>query len=938
MLNRFNKRAEHMKSVNYFNNDFKGITKDDKNPITTKITKKNKDSHKNDSNKNINENLKSQKKQERDVSKKAIKIPQNPQNKKPENHSNTNTNHKDNNKNININKDSNTNANNKDSNKNNNINKDSNSNNNTNHKDSNKNININKDSNSNNNTNHKDSNKNININKDSNSNNNSNHKDNINANNIINIKNNNKDNKDNIIKNNENDDYFKRIEQKLRQNSESKNQYKQKKAKNNDFLKAGINLNFDDNPIFSSNSKEKDDIKRNFFDKKEYNKINNFNYINSNRENISNIPKLLNEKSSKNRNNEPYIIKEKESEKGTFKKNLSKNAFQNINKNIEEKDYKRTSVKKLTYQSQIEIKDEKMISAFSIEKKRTLKNSVKDPLSLKNSLKDSLKRSNTFGRKSINNSINNTIIPLLNRTKENNCFLNVIIQSLFNLGEFRKNLLENNPEIGKISSIGRELYNLFNSYINEQQKYKDNKNQIEPVLSVNEFRKTLNNKFNLYRPGESGDPMEAIGYILDEIHIKYCRINGIKKDIEDCKCPSHQHFFLKLVEILSCPNCNNKKVQRFDKDCFMFNIFIKDITNKLHGKNFNSYKLKLFSKLKEHNETYDNENKTKIPGCNCSPKVISLYEKKIKLNGPSSIYLIINITWAEEFPNMMEILKCYALIPMREPIENLFTFGEDIKTKINDVFYLKSIILYGIYHYVCIIYVKDQKRWAIIDDKTIKYIYKYNDLIDFLLRNHLMPVGIIYSKDRNDVISEAEIKSNMLSKEDYTKLYQFCKEVDVRRGLKVSDIVLSKNSFNENNENYLNNNYFYNSIISFTNTNNTIKKSITNKNLNNGQKTDKNNLSPNNLNNKDNNSSNKNLYVYNKDNNIEQTEEEKNKFNFDMLKGRKVLGDFSNNNLKGGIVILSSSLNDNPNNEKSGQTKEESDFYELGKNYVDDDK
>ena len=921
MLNRFKKRADPIKSVNYFNNDFKGITKDDKNPITTIITKKNKDSHKNDSNKNINENLKSQKKQERDVSKKAIKIPQNPQNKKPENHSNTNTNHNDSNKNINTNKDSKTN---------------------TNHKDSNKNININKDSNSNsnNNTNHKNSNKNININNIDSNKNNSNNKDNINANNIINIKNNNKDNKDNIVKNNENDVYQKKLEQKLRQNSESKNQFNQKKVKKNDFLKGSINLNYDPvdpvDPVFSPNSKEKDDIKRNFFDKKEYNKINNFNYINSNRENISNIPKLLNEKSSKNRNNEPYIIKEKESEKGTFKKNLSKNAFQNINKNIEEKDYKRTSVKKLTYQSQIEIKDEKMISAFSIEKKQTLKNSVKDPLSLKNSLKDSLKRSNTFGRKSINNSINNTIIPLLNRTKENNCFLNVIIQSLFNLGEFRKNLLENNPEIGKKSSIGRELYNLFNSYINEQQKYKDNKNQIEPVLSVNEFRKTLNNKFNLYRPGESGDPMEAIGYILDEIHRKYCGINGIKKDIEDCKCPSHQHFFLKLVEILSCPNCNNKKVQRFDKDCFMFNIFIKDITNKLHGKNFNSYKLKLFSKLKEHNETYDNENKTKIPGCNCSPKVISLYEKKIKLNGPSSIYLIINITWAEEFPNMMEILKCYALIPMREPIENLFTFGEDIKTKINDVFYLKSIILYGIYHYVCIIYVKDQKRWAIIDDKTIKYIYKYNDLIDFLLRNHLMPVGIFYSKDRNDVISEAEIKSNMLSKEDYTKLYQFCKEVDVRRGLKVSDIVLSKNSFNENNENYLNNNYFYNSIISFTNTNNTIKKSITNKNLNNGQKTEKNNLNPNNLNNKDNNSSNKNLYVYNKDNNIEQTEEEKNKLNFDILKGRKVLGDFSNNNLKGGIVILSSSLNDNPNNEKSGQTKEESDFYEFGKNYVDD--
>ena len=121
--------------------------------------------------------------------------------------------------------------------------------------------------------------------------------------------------------------------------------------------------------------------------------MNNFNYINSNRENNSNLPKLLNEKTSKNRNNEPYILKEKESEKAAFKKNISKNVFQNTNKNIEEREQKRTSMKKLTYQSQIAIKDEKMISAFNIEKKQSLKNSMKDSSSLKNSLKDSLKRS-----------------------------------------------------------------------------------------------------------------------------------------------------------------------------------------------------------------------------------------------------------------------------------------------------------------------------------------------------------------------------------------------------------------------------------------------------------------------------------------------------------------------------------------------------------------
>jgi hypothetical protein len=164
---------------------------------------------------------------------------------------------------------------------------------------------------------------------------------------------------------------------------------------------------------------------------------------------------------------------------------------------------------------------------------------------------------------------------------------------------------------------------------------------------------------------------------------------------------------------------------------------------------------------------------------------------------------------------MQEILKSYCLIPISDNIEKLFTFGEDLKTKINDIFYIKAIILYGIYHYVCVLYMKDQKKWAVIDDKTIKYISKYYDLIDFLLRNHLMPVGLVYSKERKDEISESEIKANSLSKEEYRKLYDFCKEVDVRRGLKISEIVVSKNSFNENNENYLNNNYFYKSVISF---------------------------------------------------------------------------------------------------------------------------
>ena len=79
----------------------------------------------------------------------------------------------------------------------------------------------------------------------------------------------------------------------------------------------------------------------------------------------------------------------------------------------------------------------------------------------------------------------------------------------------------------------------------------------------------------------------------------------------------------------------------------MYNIYIKDLMNKLHGKSYNSFKLKLFQKLKEFNETYEENKKNKIPGCTCDERLMEFYQKKIKIMGPISTYLIINITWAE---------------------------------------------------------------------------------------------------------------------------------------------------------------------------------------------------------------------------------------------------------------------------------------------------
>ena len=49
-----------------------------------------------------------------------------------------------------------------------------------------------------------------------------------------------------------------------------------------------------------------------------------------------------------------------------------------------------------------------------------------------------------------------------------------------------------------------------------------------------------------------------------------------------------------------------------------------------------------------------------------------------------------------------------------------------------------------------------------------------------------------------------------LNKDEYIKLYQFCKDIDNKRGLKTSEIFQSKINFDEEKGDYINNNLFYN--------------------------------------------------------------------------------------------------------------------------------
>ena len=706
---------------------------------------------------------------------------------------------------------------------------------------------------------------------------------NNNANTIINVKVNNNNIINNDTKINYSKDNIDKVENLLKSKIQSINP---NVKENTNFLKVSVSdlelVNYNNNL-----KKKKDNSIESIEEKKIFN--DNHNDINSKTEKQKNIKidnSFEDEKQEKYEDNSKYKNKS-----NTKKKEILKS-------------YNTKGIKNSVIMTQkIDIKKS---SILNLDKKKFIKNEI-------------------FEEKEINTDMNikkltNILVPLTNLRKENNCFLNVLIQIISNLEDFRDSLLKIFNESCE-NEVVKELCKLVDSYKKTQIKYKDIDNpNIEPVLSVNLLRNNLNNVYGNYGKGEVGDPMETLEYLLDLIHKEYLRKYPIKED-DICNCPSHHFFFLFLSEIISCNNCKKQLMNTYNKNCFIFNIFVPEIIKKINEKkeNFNSYKLKFFFKIKEQSDFNEDEKKIKIKDCQCSELQ---YSKKLKLIVSNNPYLIINITWAEEFPNMKNILTIFCLLSFTDKYSHLF----DIEQKQNKQLYIKSIVLYGIYHYVCVIYMNELKKWGIIDDKTIKYIEKYPDLVNYLLRNHLMPVGVVYSWKKTDEIDKNEIESNFISNDEYLRLYKFCEEVENNRNLHVDSIAPNKGSFNETNENYLDNNLFYKSLINIVNSSSDsdyeeYKNKLKEKNL---------------LDNKNKNNENKNND--NNENNFTENNNQENKVNFDEIKsGRFFIGDFQENDLRGGFIVLSASyeedqkynkINDNDNDKEKMEDS-------LGKNYIE---
>ena len=149
----------------------------------------------------------------------------------------------------------------------------------------------------------------------------------------------------------------------------------------------------------------------------------------------------------------------------------------------------------------------------------------------------------------------------------------------------------------------------------------------ERYIDVKELRKSIELLYkgeNLFKMGQNGDPADLLFLFLNSIHSYYMKAHSLKYSIEkECNplCPSHEFFWLNLVQQYECQSCKGTSdILKFDYNFFIYEIFMKKIIFKVQKlKNFDQFHNKFFLFSKEINSKTRIDCPSKCKNQSCRP-------------------------------------------------------------------------------------------------------------------------------------------------------------------------------------------------------------------------------------------------------------------------------------------------------------------------------
>ena len=375
-----------------------------------------------------------------------------------------------------------------------------------------------------------------------------------------------------------------------------------------------------------------------------------------------------------------------------------------------------------------------------------------------------------------------TIVPFKAPLSQQNSFINVIINYLFNFEEIRKFFETEEPPLNdnfrliyEIQSVLEQMRKL-TSHLYFKRTAKD-KRQIDSSYIKHELKYQFNNLF--FNPQQSGNACTILNIFLNALHVYFLDEDNVlgtqKNKCTNKKCLSHNLAYIDIASQIYCTQCGKKGIlYKYPLNTYYYTIDTNGILSYIYEKelitaNYTDSINKLFEIEKiVHENNLSNKKEIDEFVCDCRHKYIKNIKNDL-LMLQSHKYFAVSLSWNEP-PKFEDSCKIFFSIPQKFSTPQLFHIYND---QDNKNYFLYGLIVVRNNQNVSFFFNFEKLdenyeniEWFYCNDMETKILTSYKEVVEWTVINDYHPILLFYiNLDKikfNDNIKFSEEEINNL--------------------------------------------------------------------------------------------------------------------------------------------------------------------------------